>query len=262
VVLVDNDPAHPSGEALAHEFPEALLLRSPRNLGYTGGNNLGIRRLLEEGVPYIQILNNDTEVVRPAYLSDLVRALEENPRWGIAGPRVFRNAPGRVERTWFPALSLPRVLAWSLGFEGETGEPGGGRPAEVEVVSGVCFLARAELFREVGLFDEALFMYGEETDLCERARRAGWRAAYVPVDSVVHHRAPGRPGSFDLANTLARANSVRYLRKHRGRASAAAAALWLAGTGIARAALGAGPGLRAYLVELAAAARGRPACVS
>lgn len=84
---------------------------------------------------------------------------------------------------------------------------------EAETLNGVCLLIRAQCLREVGLFDENIFMYIEDADLDYRARRAGWRVCYLPIDSVVHEQRLEGYEMTSLVSFLLRRNSVYFLCK-------------------------------------------------
>ncbi|HET6795087.1 MAG TPA: glycosyltransferase family 2 protein [Acidimicrobiales bacterium] len=191
VVVVDNGSVDGSGEVMAAADPGARFLPTGRNLGYGGGANVGIRATASD---HVLVCNADL-TIEPGAVSAMVAALEADPRRGIVGP-LIRDPDGSLYpsvRT-FPALGdaighafLGLVAPdnrWSrrykmLGWDHAV-------PAEVDWVSGACFLARRRLLDELGGFDEAYFMYSEDVDLCWRAWRAGWKVAYEPAAEVVH----------------------------------------------------------------------------
>lgn len=191
VVVVDNDSVDGSREILAASGLPARFIPTGRNLGYGGGANVGIRATTSD---LVLVCNADL-VVEPGLLGRLAAALEEDPRLGIAGPRL-RNPDGSLypsART-FPALGdaighaflglvAPRNR-WSarykmLGWDHAT-------RTEVDWVSGACFLARRSTLAELAGFDEAYFMYSEDVDLCWRAWKAGWRVVYEPAAAALH----------------------------------------------------------------------------
>jgi len=216
---------------------------------------------LETGADFIQVLNPDVEVVEGGYVGRVVEAFARHPDWGAAGPLVYLGSRDRVQRTWLWFPSLPGVVRESLGPR-PSWFPAGEAPGEereVEAVNGACLFLRASAAREAGGFDEDLFMYCEEQDLCRRLAGLGWKSGFVPAPSIIHHQREGEDPGFGLRHNLTRANQVRFLRRHRGVLPAAAAALWLAGTGTLKAAAGRGPGLGGYLACLGRALAGAPA---
>ncbi|MEJ2558119.1 MAG: glycosyltransferase family 2 protein [Anaerolineae bacterium] len=109
VVLVDNGSSDHSGEALARRFPDVCLLQMERNLGYTGGNNAGIRKALNAGADYVLLLNNDT-IVAPDLLDQLVDIAESDTVIAVVNPKIlFEDAPDRI---WYAA----GYYNWWLGM--------------------------------------------------------------------------------------------------------------------------------------------------
>lgn len=223
VLVVDNASADGSAEAVEARFPEVRVIRNERNLGFAGGVNIGLRAARED---YVLLLNSDT-LVRGDAIAQLLAYAETHLGAGIVGPRVL-NEDGSLQesRFRFPSL-LNLFLAASYLYQLFPHSPrlnrerlGGAdtsRPGPVDAVSGCCFLMRRELLERVGLLDEAFFMYAEETDLCWRARQAGYEVHYAPVGEIVHLGG----GSSRLArrrNFLEfRRSILRFFAKHRGR---------------------------------------------
>src|SRR5262245_39537582 len=97
LVVVDNDSADGTEEMLRNELPELTLIQTGSNLGYTGGNNKGIKYALENGAEYVLIINPDTVVANPLFLAEMIEHTEAHSEIGIAGPRVFLRDAGRVQ---------------------------------------------------------------------------------------------------------------------------------------------------------------------
>lgn len=222
VVVVDNASGDDSVERLRRELPGAELVEAAENRGYAGGNNLGIARALELGARFVLVLNDDTEVVNPAFARRLARRLAALPAAGIAGPLVrYADGTGQDTVERYPSFREAARLALRRRAGRRARPPTQER--EVDAVNGVCLVLKRELVEDVGGFDEAFFMYGEEADLAWRARQRGWTALFVPVPSVVHHHAHGEERGQAALHT--RANFVRFCLLHRGRLSAAATSL-------------------------------------
>lgn len=226
ILVVDNDSSDGTPERIEAEFPGVRLIRNERNLGFAGGVNVGIRASRH---PLVLLLNPDTRLGGEAVLR-LVDHLDAHPEVGIVGPRVL-NEDGSMQssRFRFPSL-LHLLLSATYLYKLFPDSPrwnreryGGdeaGRAGPTEAVSGCCFLVRRALLDRVGLLDERFFMYAEETDLCYRARRAGWEVHYLPDACIVHVGG----GSSRLArrrNFLEfRRSMLRFFLKHHGRVSA------------------------------------------
>lgn len=215
IVVVDNGSDDGIETAVKSEFPAVTVIQTGANLGYTGGNNVGIERGLANGADYVLILNPDTVAVNPRFVDETVDYLEAHSEVGIAGPRVFLQEIGIVQNTVLFAPGLWRsVKNWfrfrmnprSLEFSGE-------EVVEAEVLNGVCLLIRAECLRQIGLFDENIFMYIEDADLDYRARRQGWRIKYLPIDGVIHLQKREGYHQTGMASFLLKRNSVYFLCK-------------------------------------------------
>lgn len=158
------------------------LLRTDQNLGFSGGNNLGITQALDHGADLVMLLNNDT-VVSP----DLVRALLpplDDPAVGITGPVItYFDHP---EMAWFAGGLYRPLLGYTFhpGMDRPAPPPGDSRPSDF--ITGCTLLARREVFERIGLLWEELFLYFEDAEFCLRAGQAGIRCALVSRPLVRH----------------------------------------------------------------------------
>jgi GT2 family glycosyltransferase len=185
VILVDNGSTDGSGARLQREFPHVQLLESKENLGFAGGNNLGIESALQHGSAYVLLLNNDT-IVEPTFLGHLVDVGENDARIGILGAKIFYAS--EPQRIWYAGGEV----IYGIGMcrhrgQGQLDE--GNRFSRVEntqFVTGCAMMIKAKVFQSVGLLDARLFVYWEDADFCMRAGRAGYRCAFVPMAQVWH----------------------------------------------------------------------------
>ncbi len=183
-ILVDNGSSDGSPERLGRQFPHIVLLANRENLGFAQGNNAGIQYAMEAGCQYILLLNNDALIPRSA-ANELIRVLEADPSIGIAGPRIYL-ADDR-DTVWFgggkvdTSLGLPIHLEWmSRGVAQDRSL------REVDYICGCALMTRSELLHDIGLFDPDYFLLFEDTDLCARARAAGYRVVLTPWVSAYH----------------------------------------------------------------------------
>jgi GT2 family glycosyltransferase len=215
IIVVDNASLDEVESVVTTEYEQATFIQTGSNLGYTGGNNCGIRCALEQQADYVLILNPDTVLINPDFVSSLVAYCESQPEVGVAGPRVYLRSLGNVQNTvlyapgfwrnlwnWFAYRITPTKFMKSRD-----------RVVEAQVLNGVCVLVRSSCLRAIGLFDEAIFMYIEDADFDYRARQAGWKVQYVPVDSIVHEQQATGYHMTSLVSFLLRRNSVYYLCK-------------------------------------------------
>ena len=184
IVVVDNGSADDSVRAIQHKYPNTVLIETGQNLRFSGGSNVGIRLALDRGADQIMLLNNDT-VVDPAYLSLLTSRLQSSPDIGVVAPKILYFA--NPTRIWYAGGEIS-MWTGTMRHLGIRAEDHGcfDTPGETGYASGCCFLARRETFQQIGLLDEAYFMYTEDADWCFRARRAGYRIFFEPRARVWH----------------------------------------------------------------------------
>jgi GT2 family glycosyltransferase len=173
IIVVDNGSRDGSVSFLKQRFPDALYCEHATNAGYAGGNNIGITEALTRKCSFILILNNDV-VVDPDLVAELLSAMSRDRTVGIAGAVNYYYA--RRNTIQFSGGHIE----WSRGniyditrHRDDTGQfP---RYRSVDTVAGSCMLIRREVIEKIGFMDERYFLNFEETDLCCRARRAGYR---------------------------------------------------------------------------------------
>jgi GT2 family glycosyltransferase len=186
VVVVDNASAPDPTAALRAEFPSVHVVRNGANLGWSGGNNTGIRFALDRGAEYVVLLNNDTTVA-PDIVARLLAAFAAHPRFGVIGPVIrYMDEPD--------AVMTDGVTFCPPGFPGffqrrEVPERTTDPPAvdETDIVNGCCMMVRADVFRRVGLIDDRFFLIHEEADFGLRVKRAGL-ACGVLAEPLVWHK--------------------------------------------------------------------------
>ena len=184
LLVVDNGSTDDSAEKLHELLPNVEILETGENLGFAGGNNAGIERALEQGAEHVWLLNNDT-VVEAETLSALVRPLQHNATIGMTTSKIYFF--DRLDTIWFAGGTISRKWGFTRHVgEGEADRGQYDRPSDVDYGSGASLLVRASVVSEIGPLDPDYFVYWEETDWCERARRAGWRVRYVPASRVWH----------------------------------------------------------------------------
>lgn len=170
VVLVDNASRDGTPATVRRYFPEVAVIENATNRGYVEANNQGIAWALAAGAEWVLLLNNDVTLA-PDALDEMLAVSEEAPGAGILGPRMQRtlrpdivDLGGDLDFTW-GNVRLRRYEPWMADR----------RWLPVDYVWGCVLLARAEVFRQVGLLDPVYVAYFEDADLCVRARKAGFR---------------------------------------------------------------------------------------
>ncbi len=184
VVLVDNGSQDGSVQALQQRFGGALhLVANPENRGYVLASNQGIQFALDQGAAWILLMNNDT-LVAADFFAPLLQAIATQPQYAILAPLIYYHS--QPQRIWYVGDRLVpgTLLTWSR-YKNRTA---GQLPAilPVDFISGCAMLVRRDVYEQVGLFDPALEMYGEEVDFCWRARSAGYALAAVTGAHMWH----------------------------------------------------------------------------
>ncbi|TDQ16972.1 hypothetical protein DFQ04_1620 [Algoriphagus boseongensis] len=186
IILVDNASENEEGKQLKQLFPEIHLIQNQENLGFAGGNNVGIRKALKEGFSHILLLNNDT-LVKPDFLGQLVRKAIQNPKTGIIQPLIlFLHNPKEIWSAggkWVKSLSR----AITLGDR----EPLADyrfKKVELDWATGCCMLVSREAILQAGLLNEQYFLYFEDVEWSLRIKAAGF-GVQLEEKSVIYHEA-------------------------------------------------------------------------
>jgi GT2 family glycosyltransferase len=222
ILVIDNCSSDGSVERIHAEGIRVSVIKCPLNLGFTGGNNVGLAEATRLGAKYAFLLNNDTTLSRDA-LTILVDAAEAQTQVGLLSPVVnYYDTPGEV---WFAGatLSLPRGEALHCKLPDYLRQPicSGGAVADLQIVpsewvSGCAMLVRMRALWEVGGFDDRFFLTWEDVDWCVRMRRSKWDVVVVP-NARIYHKC-GRSGArmVGIHRYYAVRNSLLLAAKHAG----------------------------------------------
>jgi hypothetical protein len=185
IIVVDNGSTDGTAEAVKGRYGDRVdLVRNDANLGFAGGNNVGIDHALRQGADFVLLLNNDT-VVDPDLVGNLLAAMLPSPRIGITGPKIyFHDSPDRI---WFAGgeVHLCKGITRHRGIrEKDRGQYD--EPIETDFITGCAMMVKREVFSAIGKLDESYPAYFEDTDFCMRARRAGFLVVYAPGGRVWH----------------------------------------------------------------------------
>ena len=185
ILVVDNGSTDGSEEAICSSFPSVRVVQTGENLGYAGGNNVGIRFALEHGADYVWLLNNDT-TVDPKSLTALIETAQADPQIAFTGSKIyFYDKPNMI---WCVGGTI------DLAEGGRTDHPGMGQEdtgqfdtvADVGYVSGCSLLASRSAIKAIDLMPEEYFLYFEETDWNVAAQRSGFRTVQAATSHVWH----------------------------------------------------------------------------
>lgn len=192
IIILDNYSSDNSVE-LIQKYSFVELIKASENHGFAKGNNLAIKSSKGE---YIALLNNDANA-DPAWLENMARVLDENPKLGSAGCKILSYYNQEL-------LDSAGLLVNSSGMSRGRGRNERSEKynefEEILIPSGCAAIYRKKALDDVGLFDEDFFCYCEDTDLGFRLQIAGWKCMYVN-ESVVYHRYSASAGKYSLFKT-------------------------------------------------------------
>jgi len=216
VYVVDNASTDGTAETIHSRFPSVRLICNDRPMGFSANHNQVLRCAKGR---YVLLLNDDTVVVGNA-LARAVRFMEIHPEAGAVGCTLVKpdGTPERISQR-FPHPLDPIFPSLRRKIDPRSEAANRAEAVEVDRLSGACLMVRREILDQVGLLDERFDpAYGEDTDLCYRIKKAGWRIYRLPGARVIHHR--GQTARREFAEQARRLQEAKFLwyRKHRGRA--------------------------------------------
>ncbi|MEY2596910.1 MAG: hypothetical protein RI965_2182 [Bacteroidota bacterium] len=184
IIVVDNGSEDQSGQRLAKEFPEIILLQQEKNLGFAGGNNKAFEYAIENDYEYVMMLNNDV-FVEPTFVFHLTNYMDHHPEVGGIQPKIFFN--NDRTKIWNGGSRYADYFGWTysknyMRKEGERQK----NLHEVDWITGCAFLMRTAVLKQVGLLNENFFIYYEDVDLSFRIKSAGYKLIFHP-DSIIYH---------------------------------------------------------------------------
>lgn len=232
VIVVDNGSTDGSASRVREAFPQVRLIENEENLGFGAANNQAIEA--SEGWA-ILLLNNDT-LVLPGALDAMADVLRSDPRVGIVGCSQYADRDltirHRTAYRRFPSIPASFVHQAALfmkltkrfpksrfvnGLVMNYSYDDHDRAIDAAHINGACMMCRREVLDEVGLFDTNLFLFLEDTDLCQRVKKAGYRIVYTPAGTVVHFGSQSLIASGRGFKQYHYKSKCYYLEKHYGR---------------------------------------------
>jgi len=185
IIVVDNGSKDNSVKVINNKFPDVVVLENGKNLGFTGGNNVGIQYALKRKADFILLLNNDT-IVDSKLINNLIKASTEIAGESILGAKIYYfHEPDKI---WYAGGKWEKAKSCFVHIG--QGSIDDGKKfnviAETDYICGCALFISSEVLRKIGLLDELYFLTFEETDLCYRARKRGVRCYLVPDAKVWH----------------------------------------------------------------------------
>lgn len=190
--------------ALSQEFTQNVeIIHSPENLGFSKANNLGINAALKDHRKYIMLLNNDT-VVEEQFLKPLLHIASQK-NVGLVCPKIYfypgmethkyiKKYQGAV--IWYAGgiIDWANMLAFHKGVD-EVDRNQFDQIEDTDFATGCCFVGKSQVFKEVGLLDDAFFLYFEDNDYSQRVKKAGYSITYQPQSRIWHKNAGSSGGA-------------------------------------------------------------------
>lgn len=182
IIVVDNGSRSNENTELSRLFPDITIIRSDINLGFSGGNNLGI---IKANGRYLFLINNDTFLIDDS-LSELVKFMDINDNAAAASPKIkFKTPENTIQFAGYTSLSKFSIRNKLIGyFEQDYGQYT--VPYETPYTHGAAMILRRSVIKEVGLMPEIFFLYYEELDWCTKMTNKGFSLWFVPAATVIH----------------------------------------------------------------------------
>jgi GT2 family glycosyltransferase len=207
IVVVDNGSTDDSVERIRSAYPEIRIVQTDKNLGFSGGNNAGIRELMRHDVKYVWLLNNDTQP-QPFALHELVGTAESDYRLGAVGSVLhYTSDPGKIQAWGGGWISL-----WTGYCSHATERPRSGR--RLDFLTAASVLVRRKALEDVGLMDDRYFLYWEDAELCFRLRRGGWRLGVASQAIVLHNVNASTSKSSTSIDRCYTYSGIRFLSQY------------------------------------------------
>jgi GT2 family glycosyltransferase len=212
IILIDNGSIDDSGRKIYAEFPSIVYKHLEHNLGFAGGNNIGIQMALENNTEYVLLLNNDT-VVDPGCLEPFIAYDQSHEKVGVqCGKIYYFSEPMKL---WF-AGGIYSVDKGSTTHRGMN-ETDAGRYDSIEetdFVTGCMMFIRRSVLENVGMLDDRLFAYFEDPDWCLRAKNMGYHIIYNPKSKIWHKVSVTSKVDSSIYLYLQMRNKILMVRKH------------------------------------------------
>jgi len=186
-ILVDNASTDGSLEMLRGFFPNLLIIKNNVNKGFSGGNNEGIKYVLERKADFILLLNYDTEVEK-SFLTNLIFSAQKSEKIGLVSPIIFSKNSSKI---WFSGGKIDWMRMKTIHErEKRTHDY-----AKSDYLTGCSLLIKTEVFKKIGLLDEDYFLYWEDADFSVRAKKAGYDLVVSSKSRIFHFEKSEKSGN-------------------------------------------------------------------
>lgn len=189
-----------------------IFVHNENNLGFTGGNNVGLKYVINDflGFDYALLLNNDV-VVDKDFLDHLISCAEKFPNSGIVGPKIYYYDNPKILQGIGSYVDLSKWVSQIVGCNAPD-QSQFDSYLKFSYIAGVCFLVKVSVLRIVGLLDEKFFMYAEDLDYCLRAQKRGFECIYTPYSKIWHKWV--KSSNLRFATFMSFRNRIWLIKKH------------------------------------------------
>ena len=211
IIVVDNGSTTNPVHQWKNKFPHVCFIRSDINLGFAGGNNLGIGQASGD---YLFLINNDTEVTK-GLIDSLVSILDTHPEVGMVSPKIkFHEMPGTLQYVGFTSMNYFTARNSCIGYMEQDKGQYDDSTGPTGYVHGAAMMVRKEAIQKAGLMAENFFLYYEEMDWCERIKQAGY-SVWVEPKAEIHHKESMSVGKKSpLKEFFMNRNRILFIRRN------------------------------------------------
>jgi len=211
VIIVDNGSLEDEGDAFTRCYPDVVYIRSAKNLGFAGGNNLGIRSAKGE---YILMLNNDTEVVK-GMVEVMINEMFTHPEIGIISPLIlYFDQPDLIQYAGFTPMNYATCRNRTVGLLEKNNEQYSQISSETSFCHGAAMMCRAADIKVAGLMPEIYFLYYEELDWCEMFRKVGKKIWFTGKTHIFHKESLSVGRESALKAYFVARNRILFIRRN------------------------------------------------
>lgn len=211
IIVVDNGSKENSVPGWIVKYPEIKFIRSDINLGFAGGNNLGIKEAKGE---YLFFVNNDTEFT-PGLIDTLVTVMDQNPSVGMASPKIrYFDQPDTLQYAGFTEMNYYTCRNYCIGqFELDKGQYDNNL-GPTGYAHGAAMMLRREAMDKAGVMAENFFLYYEEMDWCDHIKRKGYEIWLVPQALIYHKESVSVGRASGLKEYFMNRNRILFIRRN------------------------------------------------
>ncbi len=210
IIVVDNASPNDSPDIIKEKFPEVHLIKSKENLGFAGGNNLGVKASRGD---YLLFINNDT-IVPENFINPLVNTLIKDTSIGMISPKIkFHWDPSLIQYAGYTPMNHWTIRNNSIGYK-QKDEGAFDQAGPTASIHGAAMMVPRTVVEKVGLMTEIYFLYYEEHDWCEMIKRAGYTIYYQPESFILHKESLATGKHSPLKTYYIARNRIVYARRN------------------------------------------------